>query len=254
MVFFGATDKGKKRKNNEDRFACCRPADNAVLLVVCDGMGGEAGGEIAAQTAVDVFLKTVNSQVADSCVGGKYTPEDAEEDMTRILGQAVDNANTEVLDTAAHNKRLEGMGATLTAILSMTSPDVTYAVNLGDSRAYVVGKKRIVQITKDHSYIQYLVDTGKITAEQAEKRTDRNIIVKAVGISPTALPDMFRVERRKGEMLLLCTDGLSGMLSDEDIQGIVSMPGATPETAVDRLIKLANDAGGDDNITVIVAE
>lgn len=254
MIFFGATDKGKKRKNNEDRFACCRPADNVVLLVVCDGMGGEAGGEIAAQTAVDVFLKTVNSQVADSCVGGKYSPEDAEEDLTRILGQAVDNANTEVLDAAERNKQLAGMGATLTAVFAMTSPDVIYAVNLGDSRAYVIGKKRVIQITKDHSYIQYLVDTGKITEEEAEKRTDRNVIVKAVGISPTALPDMFRVDKRKGEKLLLCSDGLSGMLSDEDIQGIVSMPGVTPERAVKRLIELANDAGGDDNITVIVAE
>lgn len=254
MVFFGATDKGRKRKNNEDRFACCRPADNVVVLVVCDGMGGEAGGEIAAQTAINVFLKTVTSQVADGKIGGKYSPEDPEEDMTRILGQAVDNANTEVIDMAAHNRELEGMGATLTAVFSMTSPDVTYAVNLGDSRAYVVGKKRITQITKDHSYIQYLVDTGRITGEEAERRTDRNVIVKAVGISPTALPDMFRVDRKKGEKILLCTDGLSGMLSDEDIQGIVAMPGATPEKAVDRLIKLANDAGGDDNITVIVAE
>lgn len=254
MVFFGSTDRGMKRENNEDRFACLRPAANAVLLVVCDGMGGEAGGEIASQTALDEFTATVKEQVADSTVNGKYSPEDPEEDVTRILGQAVDNANTAVLSLAGRDRKLDGMGTTLTAIFSMASPRVEYAVNIGDSRAYLINRKSCEMITRDHSYIQYLIDTGRITEEEASHRTDRNVIVKAVGMSSTPLPDMYKIERKRGDKLLLCTDGLSGMLTDEDIQGIVTTPGASLERTVERLITLANDAGGDDNVTVILAE
>ena len=146
------------------------------------------------------------------------------------------------------------MGTTLVGAFIMTDPLSVWSVNVGDSRMYLMNEDKIGQMTVDHSYVQYLVDKGEITPAEAEKRTDKNIITRAVGISVQAQPDIKPIGAVEGEILLLCSDGLSGMLTADEIHGVAVRPGVSVEQKVKKLISLANDAGGDDNITVVIAE
>ena len=254
MTFYGMTDIGRKRENNEDNFEIFKVADNATLLLVCDGMGGEAGGAEASALAIESFISELREQTSGKTVGGKLVLDDPEIDVPMILDNAVYNANFEVWQKSQDVPELHGMGTTLVGAFIMTDPLCVWSVNVGDSRMYLMDEEKIGQMTVDHSYVQHLVDTGVITPAEAEKRTDKNIITRAIGISVQAEPDIKPIGAVDGEIILLCSDGLSGMLTADEIHGVAARPGATAEEKVRKLVSLANDAGGDDNITVVIAE
>lgn len=254
MNTFGITDIGRKRQNNEDCFGIYRIAENATLLIVCDGMGGEVGGAEASSLALESFVGEIYNQIEDKLVADRFLPDDPEADLPIILENAVGSANFEVWQKAQDTPELKGMGTTLVGAFIMTEPIRVWSVNVGDSRMYLMDSENVRQVTKDHSYVQHLVDIGQITPEEAERRTDRNIITRAIGISVQVDSDIKPVAAEKDEYILLCSDGLSGMLTADEIHGIAARPEATLEKKAVQLVSLANDMGGDDNITVIIAE
>ena len=217
-------------------------------------MGGEAGGAEASALAIESFISELREQTSGKTVGGKLVLDDPEIDVPMILDNAVYNANFEVWQKSQDVPELHGMGTTLVGAFIMTDPLCVWSVNVGDSRMYLMDEEKIGQMTVDHSYVQHLVDTGVITPAEAEKRTDKNIITRAIGISVQAEPDIKPIGAVDGEIILLCSDGLSGMLTADEIHGVAARPGATAEEKVRKLVSLANDAGGDDNITVVIAE
>ena len=254
MNYYGMTDIGRKREINEDNFEVYEIAENAYLLVVCDGMGGHDGGEIASGLALSSFISEIENQIDGKLNGGKLCLDDPDADVPMMLENALDSANFAVWERSHGDISLKGMGTTLVGAFVMTDTLSAWSVNLGDSRLYRIRDEVMTQQTKDHSYIQFLIDSGKITSEEAEKRNDRNIITKAVGISVQAEPDIQKLDTQSGDILLLCSDGLSGMLTADEICGVSDKRDSAIQGRVCSLVSLANDAGGDDNITVILAE
>lgn len=254
MKYCGKTDIGKKREKNEDRFSAVRVADNAVMLIVCDGMGGAAGGEIASALACESFISELCYQLEPKIRGGKLSFLEPETEIPMALDSALANANYEVWQKAQNDASLRGMGTTLVGAFVLEEPLSVYTVNMGDSRVYRVQKASIDRVTKDHSYVQMLVDNGEITQKEADSHSHKNIITKAIGISVHPEPDIKEAEFTEGDVILLCSDGLYSMLTDDEIHGVASFGCGTLETKLDRLISLANDAGGDDNVTAILAE
>ena len=259
MFFYGCTDIGRKRRTNQDSFATVRIYDNATLAVVCDGMGGANGGNIASALAVKVFTEQVKRHLAslkhENAEGKK--PDAAA--IVSGLVRAARRANEAVYFRAREEETLEGMGTTLVAALTVN--DVLYAINVGDSRLYMIGNGEIRRVTKDHSYVQYLMDRGELSPAEAEKAGIRNIIIRSVGTEEDVEPDAFTETLGEETYLLLCTDGLTNYVSEEDIRGTVLAPcriGDITETDYEledktrRLIDMANEGGGGDNITAVL--
>ena len=246
MKCFGKTDIGAKRKNNQDSFATVSKSDY-TLAVVCDGMGGARGGNIASSTAVKAFCASVREGFS----GGIPTDEQGVE---TLLTQAVNDANTEVYRKAAEDSDLEGMGTTLVAVL--ICPLGCFAVNVGDSRLYVQEDGLLVQITKDNSFVQYLMDKGLLTSEEAAVHPNKNIILRALGVSEEVETDHYKIPSFR--RLLLCSDGLYNMMSPEEMSKVADgsysdkrkIPGY--RTRIAELIKRANFYGGTDNITAVL--
>ena len=252
MNYCSKTDIGRKRERNEDFCVSAKLSEDAALFVVCDGMGGEAGGAIASKLAAESFVDEVKYQSESRIENGKLYFAEPETEIPMMLDSALANANFEVWQKAQDEPELRRMGTTLVAALVFSSPLRVFTVNIGDSRAYRIIEADAQRITNDHSYVQELVDNGEITLKEAATHKNRNIITRAVGISIRAEGDIKEAEINDGEMLLLCTDGLTGMLSDDEIHGVLTYCEAPLETKLDRLVSLANDAGGDDNITAIL--
>jgi PPM family protein phosphatase len=225
------TDIGLRRKRNED-FLGIEKTPVGLLLVVCDGMGGHVGGERASRLAVETFIALVR--------GGSGDPD-------TLLRSALKEANQVVYEESRRTPDLKGMGTTLVAAL--VSGDRATVLNLGDSRAYHLRGGRLVRISNDHSLVGELVAQGRITEQQARVHPQRNIITQALGLDPGVTPDIYHVDLRDGDALLLCSDGLYGMVEDREIERIVKS-GGTPERSCDGLIGAALDGGGDDNISV----
>ena len=249
MDFFGNTDIGKKRQTNQDSYCVHKLGENAILLAVFDGMGGHAGGETASSLAREQF-----SQIVCDTFISKVNSETGLVDATRtqiynILSKGAQLANTAIFDTAKQAPELLGMGTTLAAVL--INGDNVYAVNVGDSRIYLVWKDEIKQISHDHSYVQYLVDIGEITEEEAKDNVNKNIITRAVGTSENLEVDTF-VQTLDSAGVLLCSDGLSNLVENAEIQAIFS-ESASAKECVEKLIHAANSRGGTDNITAVVA-
>ena len=215
MIYHGKTDVGLVRSENQDTFGyeeiklkCI--GETALLAAVCDGMGGAAGGKFASQSACDSFVKYVARQI-----------EAFDEDLSnpsnipfeKILRDGVKVANKAILASAVQSEEYKGMGTTLVAVLC--AGDKLYGVNIGDSRAYAVRDGKLSQLSHDHSYVQTLVDTGEITEIQAMHHPEKNIILKAVGVSANADPDIFTCDTP--DVVLLCSDGLSNMVTSEEI-------------------------------------
>ncbi len=252
MIYFGKTDIGKKRKGNQDNFGTYKIAENAVLCVVCDGMGGASGGEEASRLALEAFL----TELSDTCRAHiKDGVLDAGElDIKLVLENAAVAANKKVYEAAEENISLRGMGTTLVAFFSVDNS--YYSVNVGDSRMYMINGKEIKQITHDHSYVQYLVDIGKLTPKEAKESTRRNIITRAIGTAEDTVADVSLIELPEdidNTYILLCSDGLTNMVSDEKIAHIANED-STIEKKTEKLIELANKNGGSDNITVVLVK
>lgn len=251
MIYFGKTDVGKKRKGNQDNFGIYRLADNILLLAVCDGMGGVGGGEEASRIALDAFSDEIKAVCLPRMKEDGKTVDMSGVNVRILLGNAAEEANSAVLGTARRNPELTGMGTTLVALF--IADGNIYSINVGDSRIYRINDGKITQITHDHSYVQYLVDMGKLTPEEAKNSTNRNIITRAVGTTDGLEADVDAVDRGEGEHIyfLLCSDGLTNMVTDEDIAKTVS--GDEPlEKKVAELIEKANKNGGADNITALL--
>lgn len=249
MLSYGITDVGKQRAANQDNFIIDQRSPSTLLAVVCDGMGGAAGGLEASSIACSVFSDSVEADLAALEERGKnLTPALCE----RILRRGVEFANDAVGRRAAEDPGLAGMGTTLVAAL--VSGERIYVANVGDSRLYAVTGGVAEQITHDHSYVQLLVDVGRITPEQAKKSANRNIITRAVGTSEDLECDVFTIDTLP-DAILLCSDGLTNMLPPEDIGQHFQTAFASEEdvAAVCRsLVDSANANGGLDNITAAV--
>ncbi|MBQ7562614.1 MAG: Stp1/IreP family PP2C-type Ser/Thr phosphatase [Lachnospiraceae bacterium] len=223
--------------NQDSLFYSETPLGNLPnLFVVADGMGGHSAGDYASSCTV----KTIENEVMLN----------EETEPIKIMKQAIEAANTEVYKKALSEPAYSGMGTTV--VMGTIIDDVLYIANVGDSRLYLIDDE-ITQITKDHSYVEEMVQNGKLTAEEAKVHPDKNIITRAVGVLDTVTADFFEVDVREDDRILLCSDGLSNMVSDEEIFRIVREEGALDDHA-DKLIKLANHNGGKDNITVILVD
>ena len=236
---FSITDVGKRREVNEDYiYTSEKPVGNLPnLFMVADGMGGQNAGDYASRHAVEKVVEVIEC----------YTQET---DPENILQKAIDDANTYINKMAKSDKGLKGMGTTLVAV-TIDENYVTVA-NVGDSRMYIINDF-ITQITKDHSLVEEMVDMGGIDRESARTHPDKNIITRAVGVKEYVLVDFFDVTITEKEKFLLCTDGLTNMLKDEEIHRIIR-ESADIEEAGKRLIEAANANGGRDNIAVVLVE
>ncbi len=240
MFFIGKTDVGKRRANNQDCFNITELDSGALLCTVCDGMGGANGGNIASNIASRVYVSEIRHNY------GSNSDE-------AVMKNAVTVANTAIYEASTSDEALKGMGTTLVSVLINENKQIT-VINVGDSRLYSINNGEIIQITHDHSYVQYLVDMGQITVSEAKKASIRNIIIRSIGNEAETVPDVFNIDYNENGYLLLCTDGLSNAVSNEQMLKLVKNV-ETKEDAdkcTDKLIKLANDAGGTDNITVIL--
>lgn len=236
----GKTDTGMVRKANEDSMLNAI-TPNGLVSVVCDGMGGHVGGATASRIAVNTVIENLKSN---------YYP-----DPRVAIAESIDKANKAVLQKTMEQPELQGMGST--CVLLIVRQGKVYIGHVGDSRIYLVRSRRIVQLTKDHSYVQMLVDCGEITHEQAERHPRKNEITNALGLpdmAPATLcEDAFVPEA--GDCFVLCSDGLSGMVSDDTICRIVSRQAEmTAQARADKLVETANANGGKDNITVQLVE
>lgn len=241
MIAFGNTNKGTVRQNNQDSYAVelFDPTD-AALLVVCDGMGGANAGNVASGLAVNRFLEEVRPKIAPE-MGITYV-----EDMLRVAAQC---ANQSVFELSISRPEFQGMGTTLVAAL-VQGQNVAL-VNVGDSRAYLLRGGQAYQLTEDHSYVQEMVRKGRLTPEESRIHPHKNLITRAVGVDAFVDSDLFQCTLADDDVLLLCSDGLTGMVTDEEITRIVgSAP--TLQQAVGELIDRACENGGVDNITVVL--
>lgn len=238
MKTFSKTDVGRKRAVNQDYvFVSDQPIGNLPnLLVVADGMGGHKAGDFASKFVVE----GLKQEIKNSCEDG---PE-------AILKKAIELVNANLILESQKDVRLEGMGTTLVA--ATVIEHTLYFANIGDSRLYLLNDE-IRQLSRDHSLVQEMVRLGGINAEEAKHHPDKNIITRAVGIREDIEIDFFEYRLKRGDIILMCTDGLSNMVDDEDIFRIVRSSRDVVE-AVERLIERANSNGGNDNIGVIVAE
>lgn len=240
MQYYGKTDIGQKRKTNQDSYVAEILSDGTLLCVVCDGMGGANGGNIASFRAISVFTDYIKENLL------KLNSITTEE----LLKSAINSANRDLLEVAKNDESLSGMGTTL--VCAIIKEDYIYIANIGDSRLYVMyDDKNLDQLTRDHSFVQDLIDNGQITEEQAANHPNKNIITRAIGVDNEVVPDIFKISSDI-KAILLCSDGLSGYVSKDEISSIICK--FSPEDAVNKLIESANNAGGKDNITAIAVK
>src|SRR5437868_12337160 len=228
----GATDVGLVRAHNEDRFL----ADER-LFAVADGVGGHKAGEVASQTAVETLQREFTDPRTDALI------------------DAVKLANRTVWNLAETNSDQRGMGTTLTAIALVDDggEERLAIVNVGDSRAYLLQQGQLEQLTEDHSLVEQLVREGQLTREEAQVHPQRSIITRALGLDPDVDVDSWELTPYKGDRILLCSDGLTNEVSDDEIASTLRTVG-DPQEAATKLVDEANDRGGNDNITVVVID
>ncbi|MDI1448698.1 Stp1/IreP family PP2C-type Ser/Thr phosphatase [Polyangium sp. 6x1] len=257
LRLFGRTDVGQVREHNEDNFIVADltkasrglmetdrnqvVGERGVLLGVCDGMGGAAAGEVASQLAVDIiFQKMISGE-----------PPKDHDDIAARLVHAIESAGLRIFSEAKLDRTRRGMGTTST--VSALVDDHLFIGQVGDSRAYILRGDRLVQVTRDQSLVNQLIEAGQLTEEEAETFEHNNIILQALGTSDSVQVDLTFVELKRGDTLLLCSDGLSGMVRNEEIREVlrtIDDPLEVCKTLTDR----ANQAGGHDNITVVVSK
>jgi serine/threonine protein phosphatase PrpC len=228
------SDVGRRRAANEDHYAL---APEIGLYLVADGLGGHVAGQIASELAAEAALRTIR------------TLEGAGTSLAEKLRYAVIAANREVHETARRRRELAGMGTTLVVLLAQEGRAAL--AHVGDSRAYLVRGSRIRQLTDDHSLVGELVRRREISPAAAREHPQRHVLTRAVGVRPTVEPDLAELTPEEEDVFVLCSDGLTGHVQDDEIARTVA-GGVDPQEAVDALIGLANSRGGEDNITVAI--
>ncbi len=240
MKIVAKTDKGRVRSSNQDAYAVGEFSDEVVWAVVCDGMGGAAGGNIASALAVKVISDKINAS---------YREKMRDSSIQNMLDSALTAANIEVYDFAEANTELKGMGTTV--VCAIVRDGQAFIAHAGDSRAYIISEDNDArQVTVDHSVVQDLLSKGKITSEEAEHHPNKNIITRAVGVDKNIKIDFDQIDLEAGDTVLLCTDGLSNYVTNEEMIDIMS--DGKHYAFADRLVNKANENGGGDNITVVI--
>ena len=240
MQCWGMTDPGCVRAQNQDAFQIENLDKNTSLCIVCDGMGGAKSGNVASTLAVDVFVQEVRRT---------WVSDMGAEETEQMLRSAVKLANFTVYDQAQQLEEFSGMGTTLVAAL-IKDREVT-VVNVGDSRCYHVSSNGIRRVTTDHSLVQMMVDRGDLTPERARTYPGKNYITRAIGTEPVAECDVFQLDVERGDFLLLCSDGLSNMMDDQEILFEV-VHGINKELCCRRLMDIGRGRGAPDNMTCIL--
>ena len=240
MKVYSVTDIGQRRTVNQDYiYASEQPVGNLPnLFVVADGMGGHNAGDFASSYAVSVL-------VDDICQDADYNP-------IKVIRHAIEDANEKLLEQAAMDDRRSGMGTTIVA--STIVGHYAYVANVGDSRLYVADKDGIRQITKDHSLVEEMVRMGELRREEARNHPDKNIITRALGAKMTVNIDLFDLKLEPGNIILMCSDGLSNMVTDKEMEEILSGTKEGLSQKGEALVNLANKNGGKDNIAVVLVE
>ncbi len=233
-----ATDVGKAREINEDSYY----VDEEVgLFIVADGMGGHQAGEVASEVAVKTISSTIKEAISQNPKGNQ---------VPKVIEKAIAKANEEIYTRSIGNPDLNGMGTTI--VLALCQKNKVYIAHVGDSRAYMIQNNTIKQLTQDHSAVANLIKRGEITARQARIHPQRHIITRALGTSEDVEIDISSYPWQKGEYFILCSDGLTDMLEDEEIKDVVSSHEGSSYDKCRELINLANERGGQDNVTVIL--
>ncbi|MGE4282620.1 MAG: Stp1/IreP family PP2C-type Ser/Thr phosphatase [Clostridia bacterium] len=238
------TDKGKARDINEDCFFVSEfnLEDVFGYCIVADGMGGHNAGEIASSLAIEEIKKYIKDF---------YHPDMTDQQVIGIMNDSMSRANKTIYDKSLENQSYNGMGTT--AIACIIYDKKIYIAHVGDSRAYLIHESSISQITTDHSMIEELINSGSITREEAQNHPQKNIITRALGGEENIPVDIHIQEYSEGDMIIMCTDGLSNMLTDLEILSVLKCRNHL-QSAVEELISIANDRGGLDNITVVALE
>ncbi len=240
MQSWGLTDPGCVRNQNQDAYRIEKLDRGTLLCVLCDGMGGAKSGNVASTLAVEVFVEEVRRS---------WSSHMDEEKTDQMLRSAVKLANFTVYDQAVQFEEFDGMGTTLVAALIRNRKATI--LNVGDSRAYGIGRGGIQQITKDHSLVQYMVDRGELTAEVAKSYPGKNFITRAIGTEPMVLCDIYHHDMSRGDFLLLCSDGLSNLMDDQEILFEV-VHGVNKQHCCKRLLNIAKNRGAPDNVTSVL--
>ncbi len=241
MRITGQTHIGLVRANNQDALDFGTLDSGICYGVVCDGMGGANGGNIASRIAVDVIVSRIKENLQEGHTHGA---------IEHLLESAMAAANIGVYDRAIADPELSGMGTTVVAVV--VSENIAYISHVGDSRLYCFRQGELLPITRDHSVVQEMIESGQITEEQARSHPRRNYITRALGVSENEAGEYDEWELQPGDRLLLCTDGLTNMMRKQQIEQILSQ--APPETTVDALIRAALDGGGSDNVTALLLD
>ena len=238
MKLAGKTDKGGYRSENQDNYRAARLPDDTVWAVVCDGMGGAAAGRLASQIATDALEDCFAEGLTDLPEGGEQA----------LLARCIAQANRAVYDESLKDPANRGMGTT--AVCVLVRRGVAHVAHVGDSRAYLCRPGELVQLTVDHTMVQQMVESGQLTSQQAAHHPHKNLITKALGVEPEVEGDYTSAPVKKGDVLLLCSDGLSGAVPAEQLQDILEH---TPFFITPRkLVERALAAGSQDNVTAVL--
>ncbi|MCL2249018.1 MAG: Stp1/IreP family PP2C-type Ser/Thr phosphatase [Oscillospiraceae bacterium] len=243
MELWGITDNGRVRQHNQDVFYTHVDEErDTAIFVVCDGMGGANAGNIASTLAAETFMEYMQRQISD------FTNQT---DVVNKMTDAVLAANSKVFDKSNLSLEYSGMGTTLTAAVSTKFGEVV--ANVGDSRLYHITKSEVRQITKDHSVVEEMIERGEITRDEAHTHPNKNFITRAIGTSVHEPPDIFFVDLKPGEFLLLCSDGFSNLATHKDILTQLNK-GKSVKKSCEFFVTLALSRGAPDNVTVVVCK
>ncbi|WP_298019698.1 Stp1/IreP family PP2C-type Ser/Thr phosphatase [uncultured Dysosmobacter sp.] len=241
MNTWGMTDVGLVRKDNQDAYAVTEhTASGHTICVVCDGMGGAAGGQLASRIAVETFTSELEKILL---------PDMQPEQLREASSYAASLANKAIREAADQTEEYRGMGTTLVSAVSYA--DGVVITNVGDSRAYHITEAGITRVTKDHSLVESMVDRGDITAEEARRHPNRNLITRALGPDVVAQCDGYICPMAAGDFLLLCTDGMVDTVTDQQMLFEI-IHGGEPDTCLDRLLAIAKSQGAPDNVTAVL--
>lgn len=238
---WGITDKGVVRTQNQDSYCLDPLAEDLLLAVVCDGMGGARAGNVASSLAVETARAYLTGLPRESLSS----------DPGESLRRAAELANERVCRQAAEDINCRGMGTTMVAVLLMGQR--AHILNVGDSRAYLLGEEGVTRVTRDHSVVEDLVQRGELTPEEARIHPQKNLITRALGAEPSVKADLYELELKTGQFLLLCSDGLSNMLTDQELLYEV-LYGESPEDCCQRMLEIALSRGAPDNVTAVLIQ
>lgn len=238
MRTYSVTDIGQKREMNQDFVYCHEEPLGALpnLFIVADGMGGHNAGDFASRFAVEEFVRQVEAS--------------AQKTLIRTMEEAVHRTNRLLIEQAKERPELKGMGTTFVA--ATIQENDMYIANIGDSRLYLIGREEITQITQDHSLVEEMIRRGEIRREEGRFHPNKNVITRAMGANVDVEPDFFEVRLAPGDIVLLCSDGLSNMMDDREIFSVVKENSGDMEKAGSALLRLANEYGGRDNISIVL--